>query len=73
MKYFSVDGIHDGVVVLEDENGEKIVLSVEKLPACKEDDVLCEADGVWTMSPDETAKRRNAAFVLEQKLRNKSK
>lgn len=73
MKYFSVDGIHDGVVVLEGENGEKIVLSIEKAPACQEGDVLFEENGVFILSPDETARRRNAAFALEQKLRNKSK
>ena len=73
MKYFSVDGIHDGMVVLEDENGERIVLSVEKVPVCKEGDVMCEKDGVLTVSFEETQRRRDAAFALEQKLRNKIK
>ena len=73
MKYFSVDGIHDGMVVLEDENGERIVLPVEKVPVCKVGDVLCEQNGVLAVSDEETQKRRNAAFTLEQKLRRKSK
>ncbi len=73
MKYFSVDGIHDGVVALEDENGEKTVISVETAPACKEGDVLCEQNGVLTVSDEETQRRRSAAFALEQKLRNKIK
>lgn len=71
MKYFTIDGIHAGVVVLEGENGERTTISVEKLPACREGDVLCEQNGVFTVSPSETEKRRSAAFSLEQKLRKK--
>lgn len=69
---FTVDRMEGNVVVLEDENGDIVTVSVEKLPACKAGDVLrLEENGVYTVDADEAAHRRNVAFSLEQKLKQK--
>lgn len=68
---FTVDRIEGNVVVLEDENGNTLTVSVENLPTCKAGDVLKETDGVYTVEREETQKRRDAAYTLEQKLRQK--
>ena len=68
---FTIDRIVEDVVVLEDENGDTVTVSVETLPAVRAGDVLRLENGVYTVLDNETEKRRNAAFALEQKLRQK--
>ncbi len=68
---FTVDRIEGDVVVLEDENGDVVTISVDILPACKAGDVLKETDGVYTVEREETKKRREVVYALEQKLRQK--
>lgn len=68
---FTVDRIEGNVVILEDENGDTVTVSVETLPACGAGDVLQYENGVYTVEKEETQKRRSAAYALEQKLKRK--
>ena len=68
---FTVDRIVENVVILEDENGDTLTVSVETLPAVRAGDVLEYRNGVYTVSVTETEKRRQAAISLEQKLKQK--
>lgn len=69
--YYTVDRLVDNMVILEDSNGETQTVSADALPAVTAGDVLRYENGVYAVDVDETAKRRDMAFSLEQKLRQK--
>lgn len=69
--YLTVDRLENDMVVLEQENGDTVAVSRDSLPAVKQGDVLVYCDGTYTVDEQETEKRRQTVFDLEQKLRNK--
>ena len=69
---YSIDRIEGDVVVLVDDDGHSIPVSLSALPssvACG--DVLRMQDGVYVLDTDETQARRSYAFSLQEKLRRK--
>ncbi len=72
MKTVTVDRLEGDLVVLEREDGSTYAVPKAQLPPdTTAGDVLTERDGAFERDPDETARRRSAAFLLEQKLRQK--
>ncbi len=72
MKIFVVDRIVQDVVVLEDECKEMCQVALSQLPKdISAGDVVTWDGNVYVRDPDQTARRRAAAFSLEQKLKNK--
>ena len=69
----SVDRIEDGIAVLEVDTVNRIYVSVDKLPeGVKEGMLLSEQpDGSFKTELDETDKRREEMFRLQQMLNGK--
>lgn len=62
---YTIDRIGDGIVICEDENGDRVKLQAAGLPdGAREGDILSEEAGVWILDREETVRRR-------QKMRKK--
>ncbi len=72
MNTVTVDRLEGSLAVLEREDGSTCTVSRDLLPPdTAAGDVLTEQDGRFSPDPNETARRRAAAFSLEQKLKQK--
>ena len=72
MSTLIIDRIEGDLAVLEREDGSTYAVSRDSLPTgAAAGDVLREQNGRLVPDPDETANRRDMAFSLEQKLKQK--
>ncbi len=73
MKY-SVDRIENGIAACEDENGNMQAFPVSDLPAgLGEGDIFTAEDGVFAISADETAERKNKIADLQKNIFTKKR
>lgn len=73
MNTYVIDRFEGTVAVLEDEAGGTSAVPRDSLPpAAREGDVLRLKDGVYTLDPEETARRRERMLALLRRLRERS-
>ena len=66
---WSVDRIENGIAVLEDDHRMRKAVSLDQLPVdVTEGDVLVVQDGNYVVDQQETNRRREQAFQLQQRL-----
>lgn len=69
MEYLSIDRIEEGIAVCEAEDRSLYRIPLTEIAGSpREGDVICLHDGVWQVSPEETARRREAVLRLQRQL-----
>ncbi|MBQ3259348.1 MAG: DUF3006 domain-containing protein [Clostridia bacterium] len=70
--YLSLERFEEELAVLCDDSGKTVVVDRAVVPVQAEaGDILYLENGIYRLDEDETAKRRNRIWQMEQLLRNK--